>query len=85
MDPLFLLLHYLIKAGKEVSFPFGAFAGRGRRHHSELSTERAPVISVPVGQSTLPCPEAAPPEGDLVWHWVTVPSAAQLAALRPQW
>lgn len=27
MDPLFLLLHYLIKAGKEVSFPLGWLQG----------------------------------------------------------
>ena len=30
MDPLFLLLHYLLKAGKEVSFPWRVSEGEHR-------------------------------------------------------
>lgn len=45
MDPLFLLLHYLIKAGKEVSFPLLVTAGRGRIHCFFFS-QCASVITV---------------------------------------
>lgn len=47
VDPLFLLLHYLIKAGKEVSFPLGATAGRGGRYPFSFSQCASVIKYVP--------------------------------------
>lgn len=70
MDPLFLLLHYLLKAGKEVSFPSGRLK-RGTEDTAFLfqgalqSLEQVPHMCSE-GRSTLPSPEKQHLDGDQV-------------------
>lgn len=71
MDPLFLLLHYLIKAGKEVSFPQGVFeVGEGRRHSFSVS-RCASVLRI--GAPQVPVRSEYPPSLENQ-HWMVIKS-----------